>query len=103
MIKDKEYLRHDFVADIDPNREGDQPGVVVGLKVTYEYGTTKTVPVTEIRMASGNEAVKVVPLDALMKDVTGQIHMAKQFFTNEHYANLFSMAETKSRTEMDKQ
>ncbi|EGR10243.1 hypothetical protein VCHE48_1076 [Vibrio cholerae HE48] len=103
VIKDKEYLRHDFVADIDPSREGDQPGVVVGLKVTYEDGTTKTAPVTESRMAGGNEAVKVIPLDALMKDVTGQIHMAKQFFTNEHYANLFNVAETKSRTEMDKQ
>ncbi|EJB8348777.1 ATPase [Vibrio cholerae] len=103
VIKDKEYLRHDFVADIDPNREGDQPGVVVGLKVTYEDGTTKTAPVTESRLAGSQEAVKVIPLDALMKDVTGQIHMAKQFFTNEHYANLFNVAETKSSTEMDKQ
>ncbi|EGQ9440589.1 ATPase [Vibrio cholerae] len=103
VIKDKEYLRHDFVADIDPNREGDQPGVVVGLKVTYEDGTTKTAPVTESRLAGSQEAVKVIPLDVLMKDVTGQIHMAKQFFTNEHYANLFNVAEAKSRTEMDKQ
>lgn len=68
VIKDKEYLRHDFVADIDPNREGDQPGVVVGLKVTYEDGTTKTAPVTESRLAGSQEAVKVIPLDALMKD-----------------------------------
>ncbi|MBF4436512.1 ATPase, partial [Vibrio anguillarum] len=71
--------------------------------VTYEDGTTKTAPVTESRLAGSQEAVKVIPLDALMKDVTGQIHMAKQFFTNEHYANLFNVAETKSRTEMDKQ
>ncbi|GIA98395.1 ATPase [Vibrio cholerae] len=103
VIKDKEYLRHDFVADIDPNREGDQPGVVVGLKVTYEDGTTKTAPVTESRMAGGQEAVKVIPLDALMKDVSGQIHMAKNFFNNDHYANLFNKGDEKSRTEMDKQ
>ncbi|EGR1129032.1 ATPase [Vibrio cholerae] len=103
VIKDKEYLRHDFVADIDPSREGDQPGVVVGLKVTYEDGTTKTAPVTESRLAGGNEAVKVIPLDALMKDVTGQIHMAKQFFSNDHYANLFNVGDAKSRTEIDKQ
>ncbi|NAX44348.1 MULTISPECIES: ATPase [unclassified Vibrio] len=103
VIKDKEYLRHDFVADIDPNREGDQPGVVVGLKVTYEDGTTKTAPVTESRLAGSQEAIKVIPLDALMKDVTGQIHMAKQFFTNDHYANLFNVGDAKSRTEIDKQ
>lgn len=89
VIKDKEYLRHDFVADIDPNQAGAQPAVVVGLKVTYEDGTTKTAPVTESRLAGSQEAVKVIPLETLMQDVTGQIHLAKNFFNNEHYANLF--------------
>ncbi|WP_238787993.1 ATPase [Vibrio navarrensis] len=102
-IANKEYLRHDFVADIDPNREGDQPGVVIGLKVTYEDGTSQVAPVTEGRKPGASEAVKVIPLDALMKDVTGQLSMAKQFFTSEHYANLFAAKGGKNSDEIGKQ
>ncbi|EPF2927934.1 ATPase [Vibrio navarrensis] len=102
-IANKEYLRHDFVADIDPNREGDQPGVVIGLKVTYEDGTSQVAPVTEGRKPGSSEAVKVIPLDALMKDVTGQLSMAKQFFTSEHYANLFAAKGGKNSDEIGKQ
>ncbi|EGR0765954.1 ATPase [Vibrio parahaemolyticus] len=89
VIKDKEYLRHDFVADIDPNREGDQPGVVVGMKITYEDGSTKNAPVTEGRSTSPDDAVKVIPLDRFMGEVAGQIKQSKQFFTSTHYNNLF--------------
>ncbi|MGL0931825.1 ATPase [Vibrio vulnificus] len=103
VIKDKEYLRHDFVADIDPNREGEQPGVVVGLKVTYEDGSSKIAPVTEGRKPGADQSVKVIPLDVLMKDVTGQISLAKQFFTNDHYANLFNAKDGKSKDELGKQ
>ncbi len=103
VIKDKQYLRHDFVADIDPNREGEQPGVVVGLKVTYEDGSSKIAPVTEGRKPGADQSVKVIPLDMLMKDVTGQISLAKQFFTNDHYANLFNAKDGKSKDELGKQ
>lgn len=103
VIKDKQYLRHDFVADIDPNREGEQPGVVVGLKVTYEDGSSKIAPVTEGRKPGADQSVKVIPLDVLMKDVTGQISLAKQFFTNDHYANLFNAKDGKSKDELGKQ
>ncbi|MBE3662192.1 ATPase [Vibrio navarrensis] len=102
-IANKEYLRHDFVADIDPKREGDQPGVVIGLKVTYEDGTSQVAPVTEGRKPGASEAAKVIPLDALMKDVTGQLSMAKQFFTSEHYANLFADKGGKNGDEVGKQ
>ncbi|QPL52398.1 ATPase [Vibrio navarrensis] len=102
-IANKEYLRHDFIADIDPNREGDQPGVVIGLKVTYEDGTSQVAPVTEGRKPGASEAAKVIPLDALMKDVTGQLSMAKQFFTSEHYANLFADKGGKNGDEVGKQ
>ncbi|MCA2497767.1 ATPase [Vibrio sp. 2175-1] len=89
VIKDKEYLRHDFVADIDPNREGEQPGVVIGLKITYDDNSTKNVPVTEGRGTSPEEAVKVVPLDQFISDIGEQTKLAKQFFTSAHYNNLF--------------
>lgn len=102
-IANKEYLRHDFLADIDPNQEGEQPGVVVGLKVTYEDGSSKVAPVTQGRKPGAGESVKVIPLDALMKDVTGQLSMAKQFFTSEHYANLFSNKDKNENADIEKQ
>ncbi|MDF5166567.1 ATPase [Vibrio parahaemolyticus] len=102
VIKDKEYLRHDFVADIDPNREGDQPGVVVGMKITYEDGSTKNAPVTEGRSTSPDDAVKVIPLDRFMGEVAGQIKQSKQFFTSTHYNNLFG-AKDKNSKEMEKE
>lgn len=102
VIKDKEYLRHDFVADIDPNREGDQPGVVVGMKITYEDGSTKNAPVTEGRSTSPDDAVKVIPLDRFMGEVAGQIKQSKQFFTSAHYNNLFG-AKDKNSKEMEKE
>lgn len=103
VIKDKQYLRHDFVGDIDPNREGDQPGVVVGLKVTYEDGTTRNAAVTEGRGAGTDQTVKVIPLEQFMQDVTGQISLAKGYFDNDNYARLFNPTDKKSRDEMSKQ
>jgi DNA-directed RNA polymerase subunit F len=102
VIKDKEYLRHDFVADIDPNREGDQPGVVVGMKITYEDGSTKNAPVTEGRSTSPDDAVKVIPLDRFMGEVAGQIKQSKQFFTSAHYNNLFA-AKDGNNKELEKE
>lgn len=102
VIKDKEYLRHDFVADIDPNREGDQPGVVIGLKVTYDDNSTKNVPVTEGRGTSSEEAVKVIPLNQFISDIGEQTKLAKQFFTSAHYNNLFG-AKDKNNKEFEKE
>lgn len=103
VIKDKQYLRHDFVGDIDPSREGDQPGVVVGLKVTYEDGTTRNAAVTEGRGVGTDQAVKVIPLEQFMQDVTGQISLAKGYFDNDNYARLFNPTDKKSQSEMSKQ
>ncbi|WGY45221.1 ATPase [Vibrio sp. ABG19] len=103
VITDKQYLRHDFVADIDPNREGEQPGVVVGLKVTYDDGSTRNAAVTEGRGAGADQAVKVIPLEDFMKDVTGQITLAKEYFNNDNYAKLFSGSDKKTQSEVAKQ
>ncbi|MGY6511090.1 ATPase [Vibrio parahaemolyticus] len=102
VIKDKEYLRHDFVADIDPNREGEQPGVVIGLKITYDDNSTKNVPVTEGRGTSPEEAVKVVPLDQFISDIGEQTKLAKQFFTSAHYNNLFGAKDGQNK-ELEKE
>lgn len=101
-IKDKEYLRHDFVADIDPSREGDQPGVVIGLKITYDDNSTKNAPVTEGRGTSSEEAVKVIPLNQFISDIGEQTKLAKQFFTSAHYNNLFG-AKDKNNKEYEKE
>lgn len=101
-IKGKEYLRHDFVADIDPSREGDQPGVVIGLKVTYDDNSTKNVPVTEGRGTSSEEAVKVIPLNQFISDIGEQTKLAKQFFTSAHYNNLFA-AKDGNNKELEKE
>lgn len=102
-IKDKEYARHDLVADIDPNREGDQPGLVIGLKVTYEDGSSKIAPVTEGRGAGTDQSVMVIPVDKMTRDVRSQIELANQFFTSDHYANLFNSGSEKSKDEMNKE
>lgn len=103
VIKDKEYLRTDFVADIDPNREGEQPGVVIGLKVTYEDGSSKVAPVTQGRKPGADQSVMVIPLDQMVRDVGEQTKKAMQFFTSEHYANLFADKDGKGGAETGKQ
>ncbi|KYN82298.1 ATPase [Vibrio cidicii] len=103
VIKDKEYLRHDFVADIDPNQEGEQPGVVFGLKVTYEDGTSQVAPVTKGRKPGAGQSVMVIPLTDMIRDVGEQTKKAMQFYTSEHYSRLFSPKDKNESADIEKQ
>lgn len=103
VIKDKEYLRHDFVADIDPNQEGEQPGVVFGLKVTYEDGTSQVAPVTKGRKPGAGQSVMVIPLTDMIRDVGEQTKKAMQFYTSDHYSRLFSPKDKNESADIEKQ
>ncbi|PSU86650.1 hypothetical protein C0W42_19740 [Photobacterium kishitanii] len=91
-------------ADIDPNREGDQPGLVLGMEVFYEDGSSGGVrPVTQNRSTDKNDAVMVIPLESAMKDLTGQMNMARKVSSSQYYNKLFKPQDSKASIEFQKE
>ena len=82
------------VTDIDPNREGDQPGLVLGMEVFYEDGSSGGIrPVTEGRSTNPDDPVMVIPLETAMQDLTGQLKLARQVAMSPYYDQLFTTDE----------
>ncbi|OBU29315.1 hypothetical protein C0Z01_00470 [Photobacterium kishitanii] len=91
-------------ADIDPNREGEQPGLVLGMEVFYEDGSSGGIrPVTQHRSTDKNDSVMVIPLESAMKDLTGQMNMARKVSSSQYYNKLFKSQDSKASIEFQKE
>ncbi|SMY34307.1 hypothetical protein [Photobacterium andalusiense] len=91
-------------ADIDPNREGDQPGLVLGMEVFYEDGSSGGIrPVTKNRSTDKNDGVMVIPLESAMNDLTGQMNMARKASSSQYYNKLFKSQDSKTSREFEKE
>ncbi|OBU37930.1 hypothetical protein [Photobacterium phosphoreum] len=91
-------------ADIDPTREGEQPGLVLGMEVFYEDGSSGGIrPVTKNRSTDKNDGVMVIPLESAMKDLTGQMNMARKASSSKYYNKLFKPQDSKTSREFEKE
>ena len=74
VIAGNKLARVDFIADIDPNMDGEQPGIVLGVVSTYEDGSQseRPVPITQNRTTEQSDNVKVIPLKDAMNSVQEQ-------------------------------
>lgn len=91
-------------ADIDPAREGEQPGLVLGMEVFYEDGSSGGIrPVTKNRSTDKNDDVMVIPLESAMKDLTGQMNMARKASSSQYYNQLFKSQDSKTSREFEKE
>ncbi|MCD9504511.1 hypothetical protein GLP37_20315 [Photobacterium phosphoreum] len=92
-------------SDIDPKREGEQPGLVLAMEVFYEDGSSGGIrPVTNNRSTGADDSVMVIPLESAMKDLTGQLSMARKVATSPYYEKLFlSGKNTKEQREVGKE
>ncbi|MCD9514060.1 hypothetical protein [Photobacterium carnosum] len=91
-------------ADIDPKREGEQPGLVLAMEVFYADGSSGGIrPVTNNRSTGADDSVMVIPLESAMKDLTGQLSMARKVATSPYYEKLFKSKKTKEQREIGKE
>lgn len=91
-------------ADIDPDREGEQPGLVLGMEVFYEDGSSGGIrPVTKNRSTDKDDGVMVIPLESAMKDLTGQMNMARKASSSQYYNKLFKPQDSKTSHEFEKE
>jgi hypothetical protein len=88
-IKDAKLGGVTLAKDIDPNTAGDQAGIVLTTLVNYGDGKWIAKPITSNRSTDPNDSVKVIPLDAAMKDITSQLRLRKQASTSQAYKNVF--------------
>lgn len=77
VIDNKELTHVTNVADIDPQTAGDQPGMVLGVTVTYADGTKVIKPITENRSTSSDDRPLVIPLESAMQNITQRLTKAK--------------------------
>ncbi|HIF9430186.1 hypothetical protein IHC93_16120 [Photobacterium damselae subsp. damselae] len=91
-----------LASDINPDIKGDQPGLVLGLKVKYDDGSTAVKPVTKLRSSDPNDHPLVIPLDEAMKDLSGQMKLARLASTSKAYQQLFGK-DNKAQKSVDKE
>ncbi|CZF79749.1 hypothetical protein [Grimontia marina] len=98
VIKDVQWGGATFSRDINPDMAGDQPGLVVHASMQYEGEDGRHMrPITEGRSTDPGDKVKVIPLDAVMQDITGQLKMRRQAQLSPAYQSLFRGKETKAQ------
>ncbi|MPX91446.1 hypothetical protein [Salinivibrio sp. VYel1] len=88
VIKDARWGGVTLAADINPEMEGEQPGLVITTEVSYGEDKWVPKPVTEGR-GTGDEQVKVIPLEQAMQDLTGQLAMRRQAMTSPAFKSVF--------------
>lgn len=77
VIKDYTVERIHPARDINPDLPGDQPGLTILGKVTYDDGTVAYKPVTENRSTDNADNVKVIPVENIIQDITQKTKMAR--------------------------
>lgn len=88
VIKDARWGGVTLAADINPEMGGEQPGLVITTEVSYGDDKWVPKPVTEGR-GTGDEQVKVIPLDQAMQDLTGQLAMRRQSMASPAFKSVF--------------
>ncbi|HIF9222756.1 TPA: hypothetical protein ACX6QE_000471 [Photobacterium damselae] len=80
----------DLAEDIDPHRQGEQGGLVLGMEVFYQDGSSGGVrPITQSRSTADEDNVLVIPVEAAVQDITGQLQLAQQAAASPFYQQLF--------------
>ncbi|UKA07755.1 hypothetical protein IHC92_17290 [Photobacterium damselae subsp. damselae] len=102
-ITDATLSRIHLASDINPEIAGDQPGLVFGVTVTYDDGTTAIKPVTEMRSSNLNDRPRVVPIDEAMKDLSSRMKLARVAATSPYYSKIFSPDYKKEQTQFNKE
>ncbi|OEE65843.1 hypothetical protein A1OO_08525 [Enterovibrio norvegicus FF-33] len=79
-----------FANDIQPELEGEQPGLVITADVMYE-GDDEWVarPITQGRSTADDDNVKVIPLEHALQDITGQLKLRRQASLSPTYRSVF--------------
>ncbi|PCE67524.1 hypothetical protein [Salinivibrio sp. YCSC6] len=88
VIKDARWGGVTLAADINPELDGDQPGLVITTEVNYGDGRWVPKPVTDGR-GTADEQVKVIPLEKAMRDLTGQLEMRRRAMASPAYKSVF--------------
>ncbi|OOE43446.1 hypothetical protein [Salinivibrio kushneri] len=88
VINDARWGGVTLAADINPEMEGEQPGLVITTEVSYGDDKWVPKPVTEGR-GTGDEQVKVIPLEQAMQDLTGQLAMRRQAMASPAFKSVF--------------
>ncbi|MDW6094065.1 hypothetical protein SBX64_16115 [Vibrio rhizosphaerae] len=94
-IKDAKLGGVHLASDIDPHQPGDQPGIVLTTMVDYGAGKWVAKPITNNRSTDQNDAVKVIPLERAMKDITSQLALRRQVASSDAYKTLFNKGNKK--------
>lgn len=92
-IKQVKWGGMTLAADILPEMEGDQPGIVITADVQYE-GSDEWVPrpITQGRSTAHDDHVKVIPLEHALQDITGQLKLRRHAQLSPAYQSMFRRA-----------
>ncbi|WP_283130760.1 hypothetical protein [Enterovibrio norvegicus] len=103
-IQDARWGEVTFAKDINPELEGDQPGLVLTAEVNYGGEEWVPKPITERRSTDADDHVKIIPLEQAMQDITGQLKMRRQAMVSPGYKALFEGKEaTKQKAAIEKE
>ena len=78
-----------MAADINPEVAGNQPGLLIMGKITYEDGSTALRPVTENRSSDSNDPVKQIPIENVLKDMNQRAKMVRIAAASKQGSKLF--------------
>ncbi|MDF2185255.1 hypothetical protein O1O06_10770 [Grimontia hollisae] len=92
-IKQVKWGGMTLAADIQPEMEGEQPGIVITADVQYE-GSDEWVPrpITQGRSTAHDDHVKVIPLEHALQDITGQLKLRRHAQLSPAYQSMFRRA-----------
>ncbi|MGR5241748.1 hypothetical protein ACPV36_12695 [Photobacterium damselae] len=106
-VKGAKLNRVVLADDIDPSREGQQPGFVFGMELTYEDKngniTTEQKPVTDLRSSNPYDNVRVVPIESLMANIAQGSKLARYAAHKRYYNKLFHPDAAKRQRELEKE
>lgn len=77
-----------LAADINPELEGGQPGIIFTAEVNYGDDEWASKPITEGRSTT-DEHVKVIPLEQFMQDLTGQMSRYAKVKASSAYKSIY--------------
>lgn len=92
-IKQVKWGGMTLAADILPEMEGDQPGIVITADVQYEESDEWVPrPITQGRSTAHDDHVKVIPLEHALQDITGQLKLRRHAQLSPAYQSMFRRA-----------
>ncbi|AWK83819.1 hypothetical protein [Photobacterium damselae] len=96
-----------IAADINPELEGAQPGLVLNLDLTYkdEDGNISKgeAPLTEARSTSSHDNVKVIPVEKMMQYLSQGMQLSRSVDKSQYYNQIFHPDTVKKNQELEKE